>query len=307
MRVIAFDQPGGPDVLRVRELPPPAVGADELLVRVTHAAVNPADTMLRAGLTPPPAGPGPYMPGWDMSGIVVSAPPSSTHRRGDRVMAAVDPLRESGGSYAELVRVPARSAIPVPASWSAVTAAAAPMNALTAIQALRLGEAEAARTILVTGGAGVLGGFVRDLLRDRTTPLYVDCLPPHRDDIESAIVLGRGPGLDDRLRRIRPEGVDLVIDCAVTGTEAEDCLRDGGRLVCVRPHRGPADRGVVIARTRVALELENRAALATVADAAAGDILRPRIADVLPVERAAEAHRLLERGGLPGRIVLAFD
>jgi NADPH:quinone reductase-like Zn-dependent oxidoreductase len=94
MRVIGFDEPGGPEVLRAFELPEPAVGPGQVRIRVRAAAVNPSDIVTRSGLvhdryagvTPP------YIPGWDAAGTVDEADPDTGWRPGDEVIAITLPV-----------------------------------------------------------------------------------------------------------------------------------------------------------------------------------------------------------------------
>src|SRR5882672_9919003 len=106
MRAIVIKAPGGPEVLELGEVPDPRPGPGELLVRVRSAGVNRADLLQRLGRYPPPPGE-PETLGMEIAGEVRE--PAPPFQRGDRVMALL-----GGGGYAELARVPAAHAMPIP-------------------------------------------------------------------------------------------------------------------------------------------------------------------------------------------------
>src|SRR5438105_151209 len=107
MRAIVASAPGGPEVLQLREVPDPRPAPSELLVRVRAAGVNRADLLQRLGRYPPPPGESEIL-GLEIAGEVVD--PAGNFARGDRVMALL-----AGGGYAELARVAAPQAMPIPA------------------------------------------------------------------------------------------------------------------------------------------------------------------------------------------------
>jgi len=127
MRAIVFDRPGGPEVLRLAEVPDPVPGPEDLLVRNFAAGVNRADLLQRRGLYPPPPGE-PEILGLEFAGEVVAAGGRAPgFQRGDRVFGLV-----AGGAYAELVKVHHRLASPIPDSFSFEKAAASPEACTTA-------------------------------------------------------------------------------------------------------------------------------------------------------------------------------
>nr|CAD1832163.1 unnamed protein product [Ananas comosus var. bracteatus] len=128
MKAVVIARPGGAEVLEVREVEDPAVGDDEVLIKVEAAALNRADTLQRMGLHPPPAGASSY-PGLECSGTILALGRSVVGSRwkiGDRVCALL-----SGGGYAEKVAVPAGQVLPVPEGVSLRDAASFPEVACT--------------------------------------------------------------------------------------------------------------------------------------------------------------------------------
>ena len=102
MRAVVIEKPGGPEVLRVRDVPDPLPAADEVLISIVAAGVNRADLMQRQGLYPPPPGAPPY-PGLECAGRIAAVGDRVTDwRPGDNVCALL-----AGGGYAEKVAVPA--------------------------------------------------------------------------------------------------------------------------------------------------------------------------------------------------------
>ena len=110
MRAVGFETPGGPEVLRLVELPTPHAGAGEVRVRVHAATVNPGNTMARSGSLPLDGWPEPpIVLGMELSGVLdqVGLDTATDLRIGDAVMAMVTPVRPAGGAYAEHVVLPA--------------------------------------------------------------------------------------------------------------------------------------------------------------------------------------------------------
>ena len=139
MKAVAVLEYGGPDVLRVVDVPDPRAGSGQIRLRVHAAAVNPADTLLRVGdidaalagnLDPP------YRPGMDAAGIVDEIGPDTTTdlRVGDRAMAMVVPIDASGGAYAEYVVLQADQVAPAPQGTSHVEASTLLHRALADIE-----------------------------------------------------------------------------------------------------------------------------------------------------------------------------
>jgi NADPH:quinone reductase-like Zn-dependent oxidoreductase len=100
--------------------------------------------------------------------------------------------------------------------------------------------------------------------------------------------------------------VDALLDAAVQGPAVLPAVRDGGQVIAVRPHPGESERGIKVSLVLVFDHLHEGDVLARLADLAAKRVLTPRVAEVLPASRAADAHRRLEAHGVRGRIVLTF-
>jgi NADPH:quinone reductase len=311
MRAVAITRFGGPEVLEIVELPVPEPGEGEVRIKVAAATVNPSDTAQRAGaFGPPPNRPDPpYVPGWEVAGVVDAAGPGVQWEPGQRVLAIVFPYGGGHGAQSEYVVVPAESVAVVPEGMSLAHAATLPMNGLTARLALDKLGLRPGQTIAVTGAAGAVGGYVMELAAGEGLRVIGDASPADTELVKSLgadIVVPRGQDVATAIRQAVPDGVDAVVDAALIGVPVLAAVRDGGQLIAVRPFAGETERGITVTLVFVAEYVQEGGKLATLADLVAQGKLTLRVAAEIPAEHAAEAHRRLEAGGTRGRLVLTF-
>lgn len=313
MRAIGLTEFGGPDVLRVIDLPDPVPGPGEVRIRVHAAAVNPTDAMLRAGAAKAwfDGRPGPYVPGMDAAGVVDAIGPDTdtSLRPGDPVVAILQAYGPRGGAYAELVVAPAESVVSMPSGADFPAASTLLMNALTARRALDLVAVPAGGTIAVTGAAGAFGGYAVQLAKSGGLRVFADASEADSrlvKELGADEVVSRGDGVAARFRALVPDGVDAVIDGAAQHGLVVAAVRDGGGLAVVRFWDGPVDRGVQLHKVLVTDVATDHARLLRLRDQAGAGELTLRVADVLPADQAADAHRRLAAGGVRGRLVLDF-
>jgi NADPH:quinone reductase-like Zn-dependent oxidoreductase len=297
LRVAEVTAFGGPEVLRIADYPDPVARPGEVVVRIHAAAVNPTDLGTRAGqarrrmpeLKPP------FVPGWDLAGEVAAT--------GERVVGMIPFARIGGrvGAYAQAAAVDPDWLAPLDESVSFETGATLPLNALTAHEALeRLSLAPGAR-LLITGASGAVGGFATQL--GTQAGLHVVAVAG-RDDEDWVAALGATEVLprDADLSAIDP--VDGVFDAVPLGPAASTgALREGGKAVFTRPP-DPAEPERDIQLEPFLVSPDRPALKALSRMLAAGELTPPRLARVLPLEQAAEGHRLAEAGGLRGKVVL---
>ncbi len=340
MRAIVIPRHGPPEVFEERDLPDRRLSPIDVRIEVAAAGVNFADVMGRVGLYPD-APPLPYAPGYEVAGTVVEAGGRARDRLppGTRVMAVT---RFWG--YADLVRVPEHAAVALPPQVPFETAAATPVNYLTAYLALIcMGCAERGQRVLVHGGAGGVGLATIDLARGRDLTLHATSTSAaKRARLEAAGVAlaldGSASDFEDAARRAtQGRGYDLILD--PQGPESFQrslrLLAPLGRLVCYGFSSlvtGPKRRlwhavtsvlkaakvnpitlmnanagvlGLNLAHLFGERELQ-REAMARLAELLARDEIRPHVDRALPFTAAgaAAAHTALHDRANYGKIVL---
>jgi NADPH:quinone reductase-like Zn-dependent oxidoreductase len=310
MRAVAIDRLGAPEVLSIRELPVPAVGAGEVLIALATAGVGSWDAEMRAGWSR--SRPRfPLVLGTDGAGVVAAL--GSRSRRlalGDRVYSySFD--NPKGGFYAEYVAVSAEKVARVPAGLDLERAGAIPTTGLTALQGvddwLRVQRAEAVLVHGASGGVGTLAIQFAKLRGARVlaTASGADGLALVRLLGADAAVDGRRDDLAVAARRFAPDGVDAVLALA-GGAPLERCLeavRRGGRLAYpngVEPE--PKSRpGLKIVSYDAVPGVREFQRLRRAVEAAKLEI---PIAAAFELGDAAKAHERLEAGHVLGKIVL---
>ncbi|PZR55474.1 quinone oxidoreductase [Xylanimonas oleitrophica] len=325
MRAVQARTAGGPDVLELTDLPDPAPGPGELLVRVAAAGVNFIDTYRRSGVYPVDH---PHVVGVEGAGVVEALGDGvEGFAPGDRVA-----WNEAPGSYAELALVPAHNAVHVPDGLDLTTAAALPLQGMTAHYLVTSTFAVApGHDVLLTAGAGGVGLLATQLATARggrvlTTVSTAEKAALSRaagaahtidysamDDLATqlpAVVrdLTDGAGVhvvydgvgratfDASLASLRPRGTLVLFGGASGQVPPFDPqrLNSGGSLYLTRP--------TLAHHTATRTELERRAG-EIMAAAASGD-LDVRIGATYPLAEAAEAHRALEGRATTGKVLL---
>ena len=308
---------------RIGDLPEPVPGPGEVLVAVEAAGLNHADPLQLRGHYPPPPGE-PDIPGLECAGRVIGEG-SSLWLPGARVMALL-----GGGGHGTRVAVPSGQLMPLPDNLSFVEGGAIPEAALTAwTNLVAEGGLEAGETVLISGASGGMGSFAVQLARELGARVLAS--GRDRDRLELLRAYGveeicvAGPHLAHQVRdATNGRGVDLVLDF-VGGSELPGhlaSLRNRGRLVLVgllAGRKAEVDLGLILSRQlRIAgslLRPRSRAEKALlVSDFNAFALprlkdgrLKPVVDRVVPFEKAADAYRALERGGVFGKIVLSMS
>jgi NADPH:quinone reductase-like Zn-dependent oxidoreductase len=312
MRAVGFSTFGPAEVLEIIDRPQPVAGPGEVVVRVAASTVNPTDVLMRAGmmktmmteLSPP------FVAGNEFAGHIYNLGANvSGLAAGQAVMGAVNPRRPGGGSHAEYVSVPASSVVGIPTGADLAQAATLPMNGLTAFLVLDALALPAGSTILVTGGAGALGGYVIQLAK--LWGLHVVADAKESDEgllrtLGAKHVIPRAEGMVDGLRALYPNGVDGLIDCALLRDAAAALVKDGGVMVSVRKNIKIRDPRVQNKHISVTDQPPDHATLVRIEELWRKNTLTPRVALSLPMTEAVHAYRLVETGGQRGRIVLTF-
>jgi NADPH:quinone reductase len=311
MRAAGVTEFGGPEALHLVDVPDEPLGPGQVRVRVAAATVNPTDTHARAGAYADrdPVKQPPWVPGMDVAGTVVEVGDGVAHvAPGELVMGIVVPSGAHGG-YREDIVLPGDSVVRAPAGTDAVAASTLPMNALTARLALDLLNLRPGQVLAVTGAAGAFGGYVVQLAKADGLTVVADASEADEELVRGLgadVVVRWGDDVAQRIREVYPDGVDGLADGAVQDALVLPAIRDGGGLATVRGYRGDGQRGIEAHPTLVRRVAEDRAALDRLRQQAEDGVLTLRVARAFPVEEAAEAHRVLEAGGVRGRLVLTF-
>ncbi|MEU7070790.1 NADP-dependent oxidoreductase [Streptomyces narbonensis] len=311
MRVVEVTAYGGPEVLRMARRPEPEAGdvPGKVRVRLKAAGVNQADLRIRAGRYADSVGAlkPPFVLGTDFAGKLLDPVPGMAP--GTRVAGYVPWYEEltGEGTYAEVVRVAPEWLAPIPDDVEFTVAASVPLAASTAQLGLdRLGLS-AGETLLVTGASAVVGRFVVQYAA--AAGLRVVAVVHEGDESELKILgaeqaVPRGTPVEvlARVREVAPDGVDGVFDGALVVEGLLPLLKDDGVFVAIAPDRvPPAERNIRVEAIRATPDASR---LKRTLEQVAARELITRVADVFPLEEAAEAHRRAESGHRPGRIIL---
>ncbi len=323
MRAITITAPGGPEVLRIAEVPDPAPAAGEVVIDIAAAGLNRADLLQRQGLYPPPPG-APLYPGMECSGrISAIGSDVAGWRIGDEVCALL-----SGGGYAERVAVPAGQVMPLPDGVGVIDAAALPEAACTVHSnlAARAGLA-AGETLLVHGGASGIGTFAIQF--GRALGASVACTAGSAAKLDRCRELGAGLAInyrdEDFVAAVKDftagRGVDVILDIIGAAYLERNltALATSGRLTIIGLQGGiraeidlnalMRKRCSVHATTLRARTVEEKAAIVAAVREQVWPLvgsgkIGPVIEAVLPLEDAEQAHRLMESGRHVGKILL---
>ena len=310
MKAIAITTIGGPEVLEVVELPEPHAGPGDVRIRVAAAAVNPTDTIFRAGWYRRQIDDGlPDVPGMDAAGSIDEVGEGVSRSIGDEVMAIVFPTGPNGGAYASQIVVPADSVADIPAGSTLIEASTLPMNGLTARLSLDQLALRPGQTLAVTGAAGAYGGYVIQLAKQDGLTVIADASEADESLVKALgadVVVRRGDDVAHRIREVMPDGVDGLADGAVLDEKVLAAIRDGGDLAVVRGWKGPTERDITLHQTFVSSYARNHDALDRLRQQVEAGHVTLRVADTYDAADAPQAHRRLEAGGTRGRLVITF-
>ncbi|MET3983521.1 NADP-dependent oxidoreductase [Streptomyces sp. PvR034] len=304
MRAVVVSQWGGPEVLTDTTIDRPEPGPTEVLVRVHAAGVNPVDWKTRASGALIEWGATPVL-GWDVSGTVEAVGMGVTlFAPGDEVFG-MPHFPKQAGAYAEYVTAPARHFVRKPAALDHVAAAALPLAALTAWQALvDTADVRPGQRVLVHAAAGGVGHFAVQIAKARGAYVIGTASAAKHDVLRE---LGADELIDYRSADFAEvvRDVDVVLDTigGDYGRRSLEVLRPGGHLVTIAGAEG-FDAEAAGVRLSVLLVEPDRQGLIALAALAEEGALRPLIDTVLPLAEAAKAHELGERGRTTGKIVL---
>ncbi len=314
MRAVTAPTPGGPEALKLTEMPEPVPSEGQVLLRVAAAGVNRADVQQRRGHYPPPPGESDVL-GLEVSGLDEEGNPHAA-------------LLASGG-YADAVVVDRSLLLPIPRGVSLQDAAGLPEAAATVYSNLVMEAGLAAGDrVLIHGGAGGIGSFAVQFAAAMGARVFATVSSEENADY----VRGLGAELainyreEDFAERVREAagGADIILDVvgAAYLERNVEALALGGRLVVIglqKGRRGELDLGALLAkRARViATTLRSRPLeeKARIVEGVVRDVwpliedgrIRTSTHAVFPLSEAAEAHRFFDSGSHRGKILLTFQ
>src|SRR5436189_479778 len=318
MKAIRVHEFGGPEVLRLEEVPTPQPGAGQVLVRMHAIGVNPVETYIRAGtyaLKPTL----PYTPGNDGAGVVEQIGDSVTEfKAGDRVYTA----GSISGTYAEFALCKTAQAHPLPANASFAQGAAMGTPYATAYRGLfQRAQAKPGETVLIHGASGGVGTAAVQLarahgLRVLGTAGSDEGLKLAREQGAHEVFDHRAPEhFEQVMKATGGHGVDVIVEMLANVNLGNDLtiLAKGGRVVIIGS-RGPVEidprntmqrdadvRGMILPNTPPAEMASIHAALVLGLE---NGTLRPVIGKEFQLSEAAQAHRAVMESGSLGKIVL---
>jgi NADPH2:quinone reductase len=320
MQGITIKAVGGPDVLEWAALDDPVPGPKDVIVRLQAAGLNYIDTYHRSGLYPMPI---PFTPGMEGAGTVVSVGAQCRRfKPGDRVAWSAVP-----GSYAELVRVAEDSAVPVPDSVELDVAAAVLLQGMTAhylvTDTFSLG---AGHRCLIHAGAGGTGLLLIQMAKHLGAEVFTTVGSPEKVDLvrragADHVILYRDEDFATAIERIAgPKAIDVVYDGVgkTVFDRSLDVLRLRGMMVTFGHASGPADPvsplrlmqcgSVFLTRPNLMHYISTRAEFerraANIFSWIADGWFKVQVGERLALERAADAHRLLESRRTTGKVLL---
>ena len=323
MRAVAISQPGPADVLQIAERPMPPYKAGELLIKVHAAGINRPDVLQRLGKYAPPAGAS-DLPGLEVAGEVVDGDFSNTtFKKGDLVCALVQ-----GGGYAEYCAAPSGQCLPLPKGLTALEGASLPENFFTVwsnvFDRCALADGE---TLLVQGGTSGIGVAAIQLAAALGHRVFATAGSDEKARACEALGAERGINYrtEDFVAVVKEltdgTGVDVILDM-VGGDYLPreiDCLADDGRIGLIAVQGGTKaelDLGSLLRRrltvtgsTLRPRSVAFKAAIAqhlrtTVWPLIEAGKIKPVIYQTFPLEKANEAHALMEASTHVGKIML---
>lgn len=299
MRAVTYTELGGPEVLRVAEVPEPHAGPGQVRVKVAAASVNPVDWKTFRGLMPGSHAPaGPTVLGWDASGVVDEV--------GEGVVGTSvgdDVFGFGSGTQAEHAVLTAWAPKPPSLDWSA--AAGAPSALETSERVLRLVGVRPGQTLFVAGGAGGVGAVLVQMAVAAGITVVASAGADNQGYLAEigAVAVTYGDGLVDRVRAVAPAGVDAVADVAGKTPAADLFALAPGRdkVISIANFDLAAEGGLVTGGS----ESERRPAESLTQGA---ELLREGKVVIkvqtFPLERAREAYETSLSGHVRGKLVL---
>jgi len=306
MKAVVIHEYGGPEVLKYEDVSQPEPKEDQILVRVIAAGVNPVDGLIRSGMfAKHEKATFPMILGADVAGVVEKTGSKVTKfKAGDPVFAYAS--LKSGGGYAEYALTTEREAASKPKALTCVEAAAVPVVALTAWQALvDTAKLSAGQTVLIHGGSGGVGTFAIQIAKARGARVIATASTANQDLLKQ---LGADVAIDYTKQKFEDvtKDVDVVLDSIGKDTLARSyaVAKKGGFIVSLvaRPDRDELNkRGLRGAALSVEPNSDELAEIGKLIDEGKIKVI---VSQTFPLSEAIKAHEQVATGHTRGKIVL---
>jgi NADPH:quinone reductase-like Zn-dependent oxidoreductase len=306
MKAVVVHEYGGPEVLKYEDAPRPEPKEDEILVRVIAAGVNPVDGMIRAGMFAKYSKNAfPMVSGYDIAGVVEKTGAKiDNYKPGDPVYAYIG--LNKGGGYAEYAVATDKEVSPKPKSLSFEEAAAVPLVAETAWQALfDVAKLSVGQTVLIHGGSGGVGTFAIQIAKARGAKVIATASTANQDLLKQ---LGVDVAIDYTRQKFEDiaKDVDVVMDTVGEDTLARsyEVVKKGGFIVSLvaRPDRAELEKhGIRGAPMSVVPNSDELAEITKLIDAKKVKVI---VSQTFPLSDAVKAQEQAATGHTRGKIVL---
>jgi NADPH:quinone reductase len=327
MRAVIVTQPGAPEVLKVIERPKPHPGPGEVLIKVLAAGVNRPDVAQRKGNYPPPPGTSPDIPGLEVAGIIEGLGPNCLRWKiGDKVCALL-----AGGGYATYAAAPEGQCLRVPEGFSFVEAASLPETFFTVwSNVFDRGKLRYGEKLLIHGGSSGIGVTAIQMAKVWGCTVFVTV--GSDDKCSFCESLGADKAINYKSQKFKEEihkltlglGVDVILDMIGGDYFADnvDILAEDGRLVLINIMKGDETtiklskvmrkRLTITGSTLRARNARFKSSITKKLEEIVWPWLeskkvKPIIFRTFPLERAAEAHQLMESSTHIGKIVFDME
>jgi NADPH:quinone reductase-like Zn-dependent oxidoreductase len=311
MKAVFINQYGSAELLQYADVEKPQIKSDQMLVKVHASSVNPIDWKIRSGMIQLLTGYNfPLILGFDVAGVVEEVGNSVTgFQAGDSIYAFLDSL--PGGAYAEYAAVSERAACLLPNTMSYEQAAAVPLAALTALQALRdSGEIQPGQQVLINGASGGVGSFAVQIAKALETEVTAVCSTKNVELVET---LGADYVIDYTQKDFTQDTkqYDIIFDAVAkeSFSRCQNILKPNGIYVTTLPALDTLVQGLLT------FLVPGKTAKFMVANSSGKDLaflknlieankLRSVIAKTYPLSELAAAHEESEQGRVVGKLVI---
>jgi NADPH:quinone reductase-like Zn-dependent oxidoreductase len=303
MKAVVANEFGGPDVLKYQDAPKPEAKNDEILVRVIAAAVNPVDTYVRQGKFLKSSGP--IIIGYDIAGIVErTGPEARRFKPGDQVYCYLSVMR--GGGYAEYAVAKESEAALKPENINFVEAAAVPLAATTAWQALiDSAKIDKGQRVLIHGGSGGVGSFAIQIAKARGAKVIATASTVHQQLLKQ---LGVDQAIDYTTTKFEDvvKDVDVVLNCVRADAlgRSYGVVKKGGVIVSITDEPDQtecAKHGITCSRMGAHPDSKVLEELTKLIESRK---MKPIVSQTFPLAEASKAHQQVETHHTLGKIVL---